>query len=66
MKRRHGINTSHTKHLSQSQQSQQQQPQQQEQQQQQQQQHTIQANTPEDPLSISQTESTTVQVFKYF
>ncbi|KAF7380970.1 hypothetical protein HZH68_015845 [Vespula germanica] len=62
MKRRHGINTSHTKHLSQSQQSQQQQPQQQEQQQQQQ--HSIQANTAEDPLSIAQTESTTVQVIQ--
>lgn len=63
MKRRHGINTSHTKHLSQSQQSQQQQPQQQEQQQQQ---HSIQANTAEDPLSIAQTESTTVQVLSIF
>ncbi|XP_014607524.1 PREDICTED: zinc finger protein 626-like [Polistes canadensis] len=61
MKRRHGINTSHTKHLSQSQQSQQQQSQQQEQQQQQ---HSIQANTAEDPLSMSQTESTTVQVIQ--
>lgn len=56
MKRRHGINTSHTKHLTNNQQLQQQQ-------------STEQTQTPiqqqsaeEDPLSIPQTESTTVQI----
>jgi len=56
MKRRHGINTSHTKHLTNNQQLQQQQ-------------STEQTQTPiqqqsaeEDPLPIPQTESTTVQV----
>ncbi|XP_054001993.1 zinc finger protein 793-like [Hylaeus anthracinus] len=59
MKRRHGINTSHTKHLSQSQQSESQQlhqPQQQSEQSQ-----TVQSNTSEDPLPVSPTESPTVQ-----
>ncbi|XP_076277236.1 uncharacterized protein LOC143207526 isoform X3 [Lasioglossum baleicum] len=60
MKRRHGINTSHTKHLSQSQPSQQQLHQQQQQSEQ-----TVQSNTSEDPLSaISHSESSTVQVIQ--
>ncbi|XP_053994972.1 putative zinc finger protein 66 isoform X1 [Hylaeus volcanicus] len=62
MKRRHGINTSHTKHLSQSQQSESQQlhqPQQQSEQSQ-----TVQSNTSEDPLPVSPTESPTVQVIQ--
>ncbi|XP_076163197.1 uncharacterized protein LOC143144552 isoform X1 [Ptiloglossa arizonensis] len=63
MKRRHGINTSHTKHLSQSQQSESQQQLHQHQQQSEQPQ-TIQSNTSEDPLSISHTESSTVQVIQ--
>ena len=49
MKRRHGINTSHTKHIRQPQQSQQQQ---------------TQTSVQEDPLSLSHTASTTVQVSK--
>lgn len=65
MKRRHGINTSHTKHLSQSQQSESQQQLHQHQQQSEQPQ-TIQSNTSEDPLSISHTESSTVQVRNYY
>ncbi|KAG7205667.1 hypothetical protein KM043_007617 [Ampulex compressa] len=57
MKRRHGINTSHTKHLSQSQlQQQQQQPQEQSQ--------PIHQNPSEDPLAISHSESPTVQVIQ--
>ncbi|XP_043251032.1 zinc finger protein 613-like isoform X2 [Colletes gigas] len=63
MKRRHGINTSHTKHLSQSQQSESQQ-QLHQQQQQSEQPQTIQSSTSEDPLSISHTESTTVQAIQ--
>lgn len=54
MKRRHGINTSHTKHLTNNQQLQQQSTEQTSQIQQQ--------PAAEDPLSIPQTESTTVQV----
>ncbi|XP_033339603.1 uncharacterized protein LOC117228050 isoform X2 [Megalopta genalis] len=62
MKRRHGINTSHTKHLSQSQQSQQQLHQQQQQSEQSQ---TVQSNTSEDHLSaISHSETSTVQVIQ--
>lgn len=57
MKRRHGINTSHTKHLTNNQQLQQQQSTEQTQSSQIQQQSAA-----EDPLSIPQTESTTVQV----
>jgi len=57
MKRRHGINTSHTKHLANNQQLQQQQSTEQTQSPQIQQQSAA-----EDPLSIPQTESTTVQV----
>lgn len=58
MKRRHGINTSHTKHLTNSQ-LQQQQPSEQVQ--------SILPSPTEDPLSIPHTESTTVQVnIKYF
>jgi len=57
MKRRHGINTSHTKHLTNNQQLQQQQSTEQTQPPQIQQQSTA-----ENPLSIPQTESTTVQV----
>jgi len=57
MKRRHGINTSHTKHLANNQQLQQQQSTEQTQSSQIQQQSAA-----EDPLSIPQTESTTVQV----
>ncbi|XP_031837799.1 uncharacterized protein LOC116429230 isoform X2 [Nomia melanderi] len=65
MKRRHGINTSHTKHLSQSQHSESQQQQLQQQQQQSEQPQTIQSNTSEDPLStISHTETSTVQVIQ--
>jgi hypothetical protein len=57
MKRRHGINTSHTKHLTNNQQLQQQQSTEQTQSAQ------IQQPSPaEDPLAMSQTESTTVQV----
>ncbi|XP_076624470.1 uncharacterized protein LOC143343448 isoform X2 [Colletes latitarsis] len=63
MKRRHGINTSHTKHLSQSQQSESQQ-QLHQQQQQSEQSQTIQSSTSEDPLSISHTESSTVQAIQ--
>ncbi|XP_011630595.1 zinc finger protein 479-like isoform X1 [Pogonomyrmex barbatus] len=59
MKRRHGINTSHTKHLTNNQQLQQQQPTEQTQPSQIQQQ-----SSGEDPLSIPQTESTTVQVIQ--
>lgn len=64
MKRRHGINTSHTKHLSQSQESQTQQQLQQQQQQQQQseQPQTIQSEASEGPLSTPHTESSMVQV----
>ncbi|XP_076667664.1 uncharacterized protein LOC143368624 isoform X2 [Andrena cerasifolii] len=62
MKRRHGINTSHTKHLSQSQQSQSQQ--QLQQQQQSEQSQTIQSNTLDDPLTASHTEPSTVQVIQ--
>lgn len=65
MKRRHGINTSHTKHLSQSQQSQSQQQLQQQQQQQSEQSQTIQSNTLDDPLTASHTEPSTVQVSNY-
>ncbi|XP_043480816.1 zinc finger protein 300-like isoform X1 [Leptopilina heterotoma] len=56
MKRRHGINTSHTKHLQPSQQ----------QQQQQQEQQQIQSTqiTPEDPLALTQSTNTTVQVIQ--
>lgn len=65
MKRRHGINTSHTKHLTNNQQLQQQQSTEQTQPSQIQQQSAA-----EDPLSIPHTESTTVQVniifFIYF
>lgn len=57
MKRRHGINTSHTKHLASNQQLQQQQPTEQAQQPPQ-----IQQPHAEDPLSVPQAESTTVQV----
>lgn len=57
MKRRHGINTSHTKHLTNNQQLQQQQSTDQTQSSQIQQQSAA-----DDPLSIPQTESTTVQV----
>ncbi|XP_015437887.1 PREDICTED: putative zinc finger protein 735 [Dufourea novaeangliae] len=64
MKRRHGINTSHTKHLSQSQQLDSQQPIHQQQQQSEQSQ-TIQSNPNEDPLAIiSHTETSTVQVIQ--
>lgn len=59
MKRRHGINTSHTKHLTNNQQLQQQQSSVTEQTQPPQ---IQQQSTAEDPLSIPQTESTTVQV----
>ncbi|XP_071625990.1 uncharacterized protein [Temnothorax longispinosus] len=59
MKRRHGINTSHTKHLTNNQQLQQQQSTEQTQSPQIQQQ-----SAGEDPLSIPQTESTTVQVIQ--
>ena len=62
MKRRHGINTSHTKHLSQSQQSQSQQ--QLQQQQQSEQSQTIQSNTLDDSLTASHTEPSTVQVIQ--
>lgn len=59
MKRRHGINTSHTKHLTNNQQLQQpveptQSPQ------------IQQQSSTEDPLAVPQTESTTVQVHKIF
>lgn len=53
MKRRHGINTSHTKHL---------QPSQQQQQQQQQQEIQSTQGITEDPLTHSQSTTTTVQV----
>ncbi|XP_076247401.1 uncharacterized protein LOC143187208 isoform X1 [Calliopsis andreniformis] len=63
MKRRHGINTSHTKHLSQTKisQSPQQLQQQQQQQPEQQQSQTVQSDQPDDPLSIPHTESSTIQ-----
>lgn len=58
MKRRHGINTSHTKHLSQSQQQlQEQQPQPE--------QSQIDQSNAEQSLSISNTESSTVHVRNY-
>lgn len=62
MKRRHGINTSHAKHLSQSQQiqSQQQLPEQQSEQSQ-----ADHSNASENSLSISPTESSTVHVRNY-
>jgi len=63
MKRRHGINTSHTKHLANNQQLQQQQQPQTEQTQQPQVQMQQQSSA-EDSLSVAQTESTTVQVNK--
>jgi len=62
MKRRHGINTSHTKHLANNQQLQQQQPQ--TEQTQQPQAQMQQQSSAEDSLSVAQTESTTVQVNK--
>lgn len=57
MKRRHGINTSHTKHLSQSQQQLQEQPQPE--------QSQIDQSNAEQSLSISNTESSTVHVRNY-
>lgn len=60
MKRRHGINTSHTKHLTNNQQLQQQSTEQTQPSQIQQQ------STAEDPLSMPQTESTTVQVYIFY
>lgn len=62
MKRRHGINTSHTKHLSQSQQIQ---SQQQLQEQPQPEQSQIDQSNAEQSLSISNTESSTVHVRNY-
>ena len=59
MKRRHGINTSHTKHLTQSQQTQQQL-----QQQQSEQSQIIQSNVSDSSLSISHAESSAVQVIQ--
>lgn len=61
MKRRHGINTSHTKHLSQSQQIQSQQ----QLQEQQPEQSQIDQSNAEQSLSISNTESSTVHVRNY-